>query len=118
MSVHVHVGATGVFAATEAQVARLTCSGTGRQSAVETDLREGTLGEDTASTLSVVARAHKGGAVRVGRPGVDLHEQTGLSAGAVTDNHELATDLGHFAVCRGSVGVSSGICGGAGRAER
>ena len=82
-----------------------------------TDLREGTLREDTASTLSVVARADKGGDVRDRRLGVDLHEQTGLSAGAVTDNYELATDLGHGDVCRGSVGVSSGICGGAGRAE-
>ena len=25
----------------------------------------------------------------------DLHEQTGLSAGTVADNDELATDLGH-----------------------
>lgn len=25
----------------------------------------------------------------------DLHEQTGLSTGAVADNDELATDLGH-----------------------
>ena len=47
---------------------------------------------------------------------VHLHEQTGLSAGAVTDNHELATDLGHF-VCVGSVGLGAGgWCGGAGRA--
>ena len=51
--------------------------------------------------LSVVARADKGGDVRDRRLGVDLHEQTGLSAGAVTDNYELATDLGHGDVCRG-----------------
>ena len=36
-----------------------------------------------------------------------LHEQTGLSAGAVTDNHELATDLGHFG-CVGECGVGCG----------
>ena len=55
----------------------------------------------------MVARADKGGEVRDRRLGVDLHEQTGLSAGAVTDNDELATDLGHGAVCRG-------LCGGVG----
>lgn len=37
---------------------------------------------------------------------IDLHEQTGLSAGTVTDNDQLATDLGHlrdsqWAVSRG-----------------
>jgi hypothetical protein len=49
-------------------------------------------------------RADKGAAVRDRRLGEHLHEQTGLSAGAVTDNYELATDLGHFAVCRGGGG--------------
>ena len=71
---------------------------------METDLREGTLGEYTANTLLVVARVDKGGDVRDRRLGVDLHEQTGLSTGAVTDNHELTTDLGHFDVCRGEYG--------------
>jgi hypothetical protein len=56
--------------------------------------------------------------VRDRRLGVHLHEQTGLSAGAVTDNYELATDLGHFAVCRGEwVGIGRGLRS-AGREER
>lgn len=49
--------------------------------------------------------------------GVDLHEQTGLSAGAVTDNDELATDLGHFDMWRGTWRVAGGVGGSAGRAE-
>jgi len=54
--------------------------------------------------VSAVAGADKGGDVRDRRLGVDLHEQTGLSAGAVADNDELATDLGHFERVGGSVG--------------
>jgi hypothetical protein len=36
----------------------------------------------------------------------DVHEQTGLSAGAVTDNNELSSNLGHYDVYVGVVGVS------------
>jgi hypothetical protein len=32
---------------------------------------------------------------RVGRSGVDVHEQAGLSAGTVTDNDEFASQFGH-----------------------
>jgi hypothetical protein len=64
--------------------------------AVATNLRESSLGEDTDGDVSTW---------RLGRGWYDrhLHEQTGLSAGTVTDNDQLATDLSHLR--DGSMGV-------------
>jgi hypothetical protein len=43
----------------------------------------------------------------------DVHEQTGLSTGAVTDNNELSSNLGHGVVCdgllRSSVGAARSV---------
>jgi hypothetical protein len=64
--------------------------------AVATNLRESTLGEDTGGDVSTWRR----GGRRYDR---HLHEQTGLSAGTVTDNDQLATDLSHLR--DGSMGV-------------
>ena len=57
----------------------------------------------------MVARADKGGEVRDRRLGVDLHEQTGLSTGAVTDNNELSSNLGHGVVCDGVIEDGGGL---------
>ena len=64
--------------------------------AVATNLREGTLGEDTGGIVSTT----QGESEQRDR---HLHEQTGLSAGTVTDNDQLATDLSHLR--GGSMGV-------------
>lgn len=56
-----------------------------------TNLREGTLGEDTVGCLSAGRRGEAGW-----RGVLDLHEKTGLSAGTVTNNDQLAADLGHL----------------------
>jgi hypothetical protein len=63
---------------------------------VATNLRESSLGEDTGGNVNTWRR---------GRSWYDrhLHEQTGLSAGTVTDNDQLATDLSHLR--DGSMGV-------------
>jgi len=66
--------------------------------AASTDLGEGALGEDAAdgtvsSCFTVV--------LRVMGEGEDVHEQTGLSTGAVTDNNELSSNLGHGVVGNG-----------------
>lgn len=57
--------------------------------AVATNLRESTLGEDTDGIVSTI---------QIGLEEEDRHshEKTGLSAGTVTDNDQLATDLGHL----------------------
>jgi hypothetical protein len=48
-----------------------------------------------------------------GRGGKDIHEQTGLSTGAVTDNNELSSNLGHGVVwdglLRGAVGAARSV---------
>jgi hypothetical protein len=64
--------------------------------AVATNLRESTLGEDTGGGVSTWRRGRR-------RYDRHLHEQTGLSAGTVTDNDQLATDLSHLR--DGSMGV-------------
>ena len=64
--------------------------------AVTTNLRESTLGEDTGDVVSTGVRGR-------GWHDRHSHEQTGLSAGTVTDNDQLATDLSHLR--DGSMGV-------------
>ena len=39
----------------------------------------------------------------------DVHEQTGLSTGAVTDNNELSLNLGHGVVCDGVIEDGGGL---------
>lgn len=57
-----------------------------------TDLREGSLGEDAVIEIRqyCLRRQH----VYLGS--VDIHEKTGLSAGTVTDDDQLATDFSHL----------------------
>lgn len=80
--------------------ARSVDAGIGEGSLGATNLREGTLGEDTVVALVRPDSDHWMMYT------IDLHEQTGLAAGTVTDNDQLATDLGHlrdsqWAVSRG-----------------
>jgi hypothetical protein len=57
--------------------------------AVATNLRESSLGEDTGNIVSTIQ-------TRAEVEDRHSHEKTGLSAGTVTDNDQLATDLGHL----------------------
>ena len=41
--------------------------------------------------------------------GRHVHEQTGLSTGAVTDNNELSSNLGHGVVCDGVIEDGGGL---------
>ena len=56
-----------------------------------TNLREGTLGEDTVEVVSRCPAREQ-----CGWQWCYSHEQAGLSAGTVTDNDQLATDLSHL----------------------
>ena len=63
-------------------------------------LGEGALGENTVTSVSaVLQRVYRdvGKAPWAGRQRLrHLHEQTGLTAGTIADDDELATDLGHL----------------------
>lgn len=68
--------------------------------------------EKTLQATELAAGRHREGAhVRGGHVGQDVHEQTSLSTGAVTDNNELSADLSH-----GEDGGAGGwgCCGGVG----
>lgn len=80
--------------------------------AAGTDLGEGALGEDAAEKRVSRHSQHTWAAAGGGRVFAgDLHEQASLSAGAVTDNNELASDLGHGAGRREVCGMSGGRVG-------
>lgn len=80
------------------------------RSAAGTDLGERALGEDAADGGISSCREHTGADGCERRGDGDLHEQTGLSTGAVTDNNELSSNLRHGAVVCGE-----GRVGGVGR---
>lgn len=82
-----------------------------------THLGEGALGEDAAEDVLATGRQHKGARAGDGRRNRHVHEQTGLSTGAVTDNNELSSNLGHGGVRGRAAGVSGRWVGAVGRAE-
>lgn len=63
------------------------------------NLREGTLGEDTVEGMESVLRLPFSLPTRSESRLIEkgnLHQQTGLTAGTITNDNELATDLGHL----------------------